>query len=113
MVLAHDNSVWLSGTNAMLKRIDLTCDMLAPAAVGLFVTAVPVQYLALIIATMNVISVCLEYWSMTWLYAYDHALATRAGESDISYRSTVLSVIPCPESQPTFVVHREGEWPSR
>ena len=80
MVLAHKDSVWLAVTNAMLKRIDLTCDMLAPAAVGLFITAVPVQNLALIIATMNLASVCLEYSSMTWLYAHDTALATRAGE---------------------------------
>jgi solute carrier family 40 (iron-regulated transporter), member 1 len=79
VVLSRSSTQWLGGTNAALRRIDLTCDMLAPAAVGGFLSAVSgVQYTAVLIAALNVLSVAVEYASMQWLHAQEPALSSRA-----------------------------------
>ncbi|CAM9181383.1 unnamed protein product, partial [Phaeothamnion confervicola] len=77
VVLSHGASPWLTETNATMRRIDLSCDLLAPAAVGLLVTAGSAQVAALTLAACNMLSVGVELASMAWLHATEPALATK------------------------------------
>eukprot|EP00611_Tribonema_gayanum_P020687 TRINITY_DN3826_c0_g1_i1.p2 TRINITY_DN3826_c0_g1~~TRINITY_DN3826_c0_g1_i1.p2 ORF type:complete len:270 (-),score=79.88 TRINITY_DN3826_c0_g1_i1:1346-2155(-) len=77
VVLSRGDARWLGRTNAVLRRLDLTCDMLAPAAVGVLITVAPLQTAALSVAACNLVSVCVEFAAMTAMFVLEPALATK------------------------------------
>lgn len=77
VVLARGDLAWLLHTNTTMRRIDLTCDMLAPAAVGVIVTITSVETAALAVAVSNLVSVVVEYMAMSWMHTKEENLAVK------------------------------------
>ena len=108
----------LTRTNSAIRRIDLSCKLLAPVLSGLVISFVSTQASAVALALWNVASVWLVYWLFVSVYNGVPALGanglardTAAPEvdeaaqghgqdaSDWSERLTArLSVLPCWES---------------
>ena len=111
----------LTGINSVVRRIDLSCKLLAPVFSGLVFSFVSAQASAAALALWNVASVGLEYWLFVSVYSGVPALAAENGRrraaddvllpsqaeeiaappaeraADWSWR-TRLSIIPCWES---------------
>lgn len=60
--------IFFSGLNAMLRRIDLTCSVVAPAAVGEIMTRTSLIASAIFLAAWNVISVFIEFYLLWKIY---------------------------------------------
>jgi hypothetical protein len=58
----------LTQINAAMRRIDLSCKLLAPVAVGFMMSSVSVLASAVLIAVWNVSSVGVEYWLLHHVY---------------------------------------------
>ena len=63
--------------NSILRTIELTTYMLAPAAAGQLFTFFGFGYTGIIIAGWNIISVCLEYLLLALIYKKYPALAKK------------------------------------
>lgn len=59
---------FLTQINAAMRRIDLSCKLLAPVAVGFMMSSVSVMASAVLIAVWNVTSVGVEYWLLHHVY---------------------------------------------
>jgi len=65
----------LTGINSVVRRIDLSCKLLAPVFSGLVISFVSAQASAAALALWNVASVGLEYWLFVSVYNGVPALA--------------------------------------
>ena len=77
MVIAGDDTDRLAKMNSILRTIELTTYMLAPAAAGQLFTFFGFGWTGLIIAGWNIISVCLEYLLLALIYKKYPALANK------------------------------------
>ncbi|XP_066372488.1 solute carrier family 40 member 1-like [Miscanthus floridulus] len=114
----------LTGINSVVRRIDLSCKLLAPVFSGLVISFVSAQASAATLAVWNVASVGLEYWLFVSVYNGVPALAESSrlrtadateamlissssseivspADKELDWRvrmSEQLSIIPCWES---------------
>lgn len=58
----------LTKTNSMIRRIDLSCKLLAPVLSGFIISFVSTQASAVALALWNVASVWLQYWLFVSVY---------------------------------------------
>lgn len=58
----------LTQMNSVTRRIDLSCKLLAPVAVGFIMSYVSVLASAIVIVLWNILSVGLEYWLLSSVY---------------------------------------------
>lgn len=111
----------LTGINSVVRRIDLSCKLLAPVFSGLVISFVSAQASAAALALWNVASVGLEYWLLVSVYNGVPALAEssrlRAADAPpeiadpaevavVGWRSRLteqLTIIPCWESWVVYV----------
>jgi len=77
VVIAGDDTDRLAKMNSILRTIELTTYMLAPAAAGQLFTFFGFGWTGLIIAGWNIISVCLEYLLLALIYKKYPALANK------------------------------------
>ncbi|KAJ6969037.1 hypothetical protein NC653_036873 [Populus alba x Populus x berolinensis] len=61
--------------NSTIRRIDLTCKLLAPVISGFIMSFISVKASAMTLATWNTVAVWLEYWLFTSVYTGIPALA--------------------------------------
>ncbi|KAF2489880.1 hypothetical protein BU16DRAFT_566978 [Lophium mytilinum] len=65
----------LTQVNATMARIDMICKVLAPIAVSGFLSIVPsIRYGVVGIASTNILSLWLEFWTARWLWSQCHTL---------------------------------------
>nr|CAB3503378.1 unnamed protein product [Digitaria exilis] len=114
----------LTGINSVIRRIDLSCKLLAPVFSGLVFSFVSAQASAAALAMWNIASVGLEYWLFVSVYNGVPALAAENGrlravdvlpsspeiavpaERAVDWRARMteqLSIIPCWESWVVYV----------
>ena len=92
MVIAGDDTDQLAKMNSILRTIELTTYMLAPAAAGQLFTFFGFGYTGIFIAGWNIVSVCLEYLLLALIYKKYPALAqkrTRATNSESEDENTI------------------------
>merc|ERR550519_2737081 len=77
VVIAGEDSDLLAKMNSILRTIELTTYMLAPAAAGQLFTFCGFGLTVLIIAGWNIISVCLEYLLLALIYKKYPALSNK------------------------------------
>ncbi|XP_011032591.1 PREDICTED: solute carrier family 40 member 2-like isoform X2 [Populus euphratica] len=65
----------LTKINSTMRRIDLTCKLLAPVISGLIMSFISVKASAMTLAIWNTVAVWLEYWLFTSVYTGIPALA--------------------------------------
>ena len=65
----------LTKINSTIRRIDLTCKLLAPVISGFIMSFISVKASAMTLATWNTVAVWLEYWLFTSVYTGIPALA--------------------------------------
>ena len=70
----------LTKTNSVIRRIDLSCKLLAPVMSGFVISFVSTQASAVVLAVWNVASVGLEYWLLVSVYRGFPALGGNAQE---------------------------------
>ena len=80
-----DSSAVLAGMNAMIRRIDLTCKVVAPIAVGFIYSYACAPFAAAFLAVWNVASVFVEYFLLRRVYLETPALAHRGGTKAAAY----------------------------
>ncbi|KAJ6425161.1 hypothetical protein OIU84_025856 [Salix udensis] len=68
----------LTRINSIIRRIDLTCKLLAPVISGFIMSFVSVKASAMTLAVWNTVAVWLEYWLFTSVYSGIPALAERS-----------------------------------
>lgn len=68
MIAEKQGPEFLTQINATMRRIDLSCKLLAPVAVGFMMSSVSVLSSAILIAVWNVTSVGFEYWFLHHVY---------------------------------------------
>lgn len=78
IVLSNGSSEWLTSTNSIMTQIDSACNSLAPAATGILLTTTSMTYSALILLSVNCVSVFMLWFFMRELYSSWPALAVRA-----------------------------------
>ena len=76
MIAGNDTDL-LAKMNSILRTIELTTYMLAPAAAGQLFTFFGFGYTGIIIAGWNIVSVCLEYLLLSLIYRKYPALANK------------------------------------
>ena len=66
----HDyiHSIFLSDLNATIRRLDLLCNILAPIAVGQFMSFASMQISTIVIAAWNVVSCVVEFSLLLRVY---------------------------------------------
>merc|ERR1711915_904898 len=77
VVIAGNDADLLAKMNSILRTIELTTYMLAPAAAGQLFTFFGFGYTGIIIAGWNIVSVCLEYLLLSLIYRKYPALANK------------------------------------
>merc|ERR1712042_269583 len=77
VVIAGNDTDILAKMNSILRTIELTTYMLAPAAAGQLFTFFGFGYTGIIIAGWNIVSVCLEYFLLSLIYKKYPALANK------------------------------------
>lgn len=58
----------LTKMNSVMRRIDLTCKLLAPVITGFIISFVSLKASAITLALWNTVSVWVEYWLFTSVY---------------------------------------------
>eukprot|EP01018_Ginkgo_biloba_P000359 Gb_09599 [translate_table: standard] len=58
----------LTQMNAVMRRIDLSCKLLAPVAVGFIMSYISVTASAIFLVLWNILSIGLEYWLLSSVY---------------------------------------------
>ncbi|KAJ3688309.1 hypothetical protein LUZ61_017473 [Rhynchospora tenuis] len=58
----------LTKMNSVIRRIDLTCKLLAPVLTGFVISFISLQASAIIFSVWNILSVFLEYWLLASVY---------------------------------------------
>jgi len=77
VVIAGDDTDLLAKMNSILRTIELTTYMLAPAAAGQLFTFFGFGFTGVFIAGWNIVSVCLEYILLAMIYKKYPALAKK------------------------------------
>ncbi|KAJ7532070.1 hypothetical protein O6H91_14G071000 [Diphasiastrum complanatum] len=78
----------LTRINAGMRRIDLSCKLLAPVAVGVLMSSVSILASAVLIATWNLLSVGFEYWLLYSVYSAIPALQQYKDNQQVSSKTT-------------------------
>lgn len=73
----ENGSALLSRMNAVMRRIDLSCKLLAPVAVGFLMSTVSVTAAAVVIAAWNTLTVGLQFYFLSRVYWRIPALQAR------------------------------------
>jgi iron-regulated transporter 1 len=68
VICSGHTAATLSKTNSALRRIDLSCKLLAPVLSGFVISFVSTQASAVTLALWNVASVGLQYWLFVSVY---------------------------------------------
>lgn len=68
----------LTKINSVMRRIDLSCKLLAPIVVGFMMSSVSVLASPVLIAVWNIISVGIEYWLLHHVYVSMPALQQKS-----------------------------------
>uniref|UniRef100_A0ACD5ZZK7 Uncharacterized protein n=1 Tax=Avena sativa TaxID=4498 RepID=A0ACD5ZZK7_AVESA len=84
----------LANTNSVIRRIDLSCKLLAPVLSGFVISFVSTQASAAALALWNVASVGLQYWLFVSVYSGVPAL----GENDRQRRVPAAAAAVLPSS---------------
>merc|ERR1719427_338394 len=84
VVIAGEDSDLLAKMNSILRTIELTTYMLAPAAAGQLFTFCGFGLTGLIIAGWNIVSVCLEYLLLALIYKKYPALGQKRNKHIVS-----------------------------
>lgn len=87
VVLANNNSDWLSTTNSTMTQIDLACNALGPVVTGILFSVLSPQGVAVVLLFINAISVLCLYLFLNNVYHSWHKL-TYKGEVVTSAPST-------------------------
>lgn len=77
VVIAKEDEALMAGTNAKLRRIDLTCNILAPVLTGVIIKVSSVVGI-IFIAVWNILSLFAEYFILSNVYSSCPALAIKA-----------------------------------
>ena len=77
VVLSANDTVWLAETNSIMTQIDLGCSSIAPAATGLLFSSFSYSITALVLLSINALSVAGFYWFLLSLYNSFPALKSR------------------------------------
>ncbi|CAN6194831.1 unnamed protein product [Urochloa humidicola] len=99
----HPPSV-LTGINSVIRRIDLSCKLLAPVFSGLVFSFVSAQASATALALWNIASVGFEYWLFVSVYNGVPALAAQNG------RLRAADVLPPSEETTVLAETRAMDW---
>ncbi|XP_065854514.1 solute carrier family 40 member 2-like isoform X2 [Euphorbia lathyris] len=83
----------LTNMNSIIRRIDLTCKLLAPLVSGLLISFVSVKASAMSLAIWNCIAVWIEYWLFTSVYKGIPAIAQSSLRKTTSITSPTQSQI--------------------
>ncbi|CAB4019122.1 solute carrier family 40 member 1, partial [Paramuricea clavata] len=82
VIIAKEDEFLLAGTNSILRRIDLTCNILAPVSTGLILDYGSTLIGILFIAGWNIVSVFVEYTMLSLVYHSCPALANKTVDVD-------------------------------
>ncbi|XP_028398735.1 solute carrier family 40 member 1-like [Dendronephthya gigantea] len=77
VVIVKEDESLLAGTNSILRRIDLTCNILAPVSTGLIIDYGSKAIGVLFIAGWNIVSLFVEYTLLSSVYRSCPALAKK------------------------------------
>lgn len=77
IVMSGKSSIELSTMNIIMRQIDLTCKIVAPAVAGLMIGPVPLSVAVLIVGSLNVLSLVLESICSVAIYERVPALRLR------------------------------------
>ncbi len=80
VVAGRGNNDRLAAMNSVFRTIDLTCLVLAPAALGAFFDFIGADFTAFFIAGWNICSVALEYGLLVKIYKSARTFGTYAEE---------------------------------
>jgi solute carrier family 40 (iron-regulated transporter), member 1 len=58
----------LTKMNSVIRRIDLTCKLLAPVFTGFIISFISLRASAIIFSVWNIVSVFMEYWLIASVY---------------------------------------------
>ncbi|KAL6841684.1 hypothetical protein ACP4OV_028513 [Aristida adscensionis] len=106
----------LTGINAVVRRIDLSCKLLAPVFSGLVISFASAQASAAALALWNVASVGVEYWLFVSVYHGVPALAenARLRATDDDAEATAAALLsPSPSSSIAAPAETALEWRTR
>jgi solute carrier family 40 (iron-regulated transporter), member 1 len=101
----------LTGINSVVRRIDLSCKLLAPVFSGLVISFVSAQASAAALALWNVASVGLEYWLFVSVYNGVPALAESSRLRTAGANASEAMVLPSSSSSENVVpADKELDW---
>ncbi|KAK3133932.1 hypothetical protein QOZ80_6AG0542900 [Eleusine coracana subsp. coracana] len=99
----------LTGINSVVRRIDLSCKLLAPVFSGFVISFVSAQASAAVLALWNVASVGVEYWLFVSVYNGVPALA----DSNRRLRVRAVADAALPVSEIAAPAERTTDWRAR
>lgn len=88
----------LTGINSVVRRIDLSCKLLAPVFSGLVISFVSAQASAAVLALWNVASVGVEYWLFVSVYRGVPALSE---SNRVRAADAAAAALPSPDGRAT------------
>lgn len=87
----------LTKMNSVIRRIDLTCKLLAPVFTGFVISFISLRASAIIFSVWNIVSVFIEYWFLASVYngipslsESDQRRNARVGGGNIAESSSIL-----------------------
>ncbi|EPS66056.1 hypothetical protein M569_08721, partial [Genlisea aurea] len=83
---------FLAKMNSILRRIDLSCKLLAPVVTGFIISFVSLVASAVTLALWNILSVILQYWLLMSVYNGIPVLSRRGRFADESERVGFVSL---------------------
>ncbi|CAK7343706.1 unnamed protein product [Dovyalis caffra] len=99
----------LTKINSIIRRIDLTCKLLAPVISGFIMTFVSVKASAMTLAMWNTIAVWLEYWLFTSVYYGIPALAESSQRRSSRLSPSEIKEIESTSSERGSFISPSGE----
>jgi iron-regulated transporter 1 len=98
----------LTNTNSVIRRIDLSCKLLAPVLSGFVISFVSTEASAVALALWNIASVGLEYWLFVSVYNGVPALGENV---QLRRESSAVAALPSSEivATPDEGVQRYGQ----
>jgi hypothetical protein len=111
-VLANNNSIWLAGTNSMLRQVNLFCNLAAPALAGVIMSFASDRVAALFIACWSILALSIELFSVKKLFSMSPALAIRSATKPKSARGSKLQSTRSMDTidDPDGIRRREGRF---
>lgn len=87
----------LTKMNSVIRRIDLSCKLLAPVFTGFIISFISLRASAIIFSVWNIVSVLLEYWLFASVYnnvpslsESDQRRNARVGGGNIAESSSIV-----------------------